>query len=160
MSNKKKVVLTTAQENAIFKAKPKNNLSSGPSWAELGRKYGVSANRIQKAWANANGRSKDRKDKALTTYRNKDKHKNNPSGRMAPINRIVNKLSGNKPLVQSGVKSMARVKDVTHQANQKATQAIRILKQSERVGRGRGGGGAGLSIDDLTSKPGPKRPHS
>ena len=42
----------------------------------------------------------------------------------------------------------------------KATQAIRILKQSERVGRGRGGGGAGLSIDDLTSKPGPKRPHS
>ena len=29
--------LTTAQENSIFKAKPKNNLSSGPSWAQLGK---------------------------------------------------------------------------------------------------------------------------
>ena len=156
MTDKKKVVLTAAQENAIFKAKPKNNLSSGPSWAELGRKYGVSANRIQKAWGNANLRQKGRQEKAVTTYRDKDKHARNPSGKMTPISRLV---SG-KPMVSSGAKAMAQVKDVTNRANQKATQAIRILKQSERTGRGRGGGGAGLSLDDLTSKPGPKRPYS
>ena len=167
---KPKVVLTKAQQNAIFKAKPserrdftKSNspiinegAKKAPTWTKLAKQYGVSVFQVQKAWGEANLRQKGRQEKAVTTYRNKDKHARNPSGKMTPISRLV---SG-KPKVPTGVKQAAQVKDVTARANQKATQAIRILKQSERTRRGRGGGGAGLSLDDLSSKPGPKRPYS
>ena len=167
---KPRVVLTITQENAIFKAKPSErrdftkpnspiineSAKKAPTWTKLAKQYGVSVFQVQKAWGKANLRQKGRKEKALTTYRAKDKHYKNLSGKMTPISRLV---SG-KPKVPTGVKQTAQVKDVTARANQKATQAIRILKQSERTGRGRGGGGAGLSLDDLSSKPGPKRPYS
>lgn len=51
--------LTEAQQNAIYKAKPLNPKggTSGPSWASLGRKYGVTAVEVQRGWRKANGRS-------------------------------------------------------------------------------------------------------
>tara|TARA_R110002020_G_scaffold103147_1_gene241475 strand:+ start:80 stop:463 length:384 start_codon:yes stop_codon:yes gene_type:complete len=51
--------LTEAQQNAIYKAKPQDSKGrlSGPSWASLAKKYGVSATTVQRAWGKANLRS-------------------------------------------------------------------------------------------------------
>tara|TARA_R110000765_G_C18567840_1_gene564603 strand:+ start:57 stop:548 length:492 start_codon:yes stop_codon:yes gene_type:complete len=161
MGSKKKVVLTKAQENAIFKVKPQNSSTGntkGPSWAELGRKYKVSPRLVQKAWANANGRSGQRKEKALTTFRESAKTRNNPTGKSAPINRLIGEVYGDSKARFKNAKKFAQVKDVTAKANQEATKAIRILNPSERV-RG-GGGGPMLSLDDILNKnkPGRKPP--
>ena len=51
--------LTETQQNAIYKAKPQDSKGrlSGPSWASLARKYGVSAAVVQRGWRKANLRS-------------------------------------------------------------------------------------------------------
>ena len=51
--------LTEAQQNAIYKAKSQDSKGklSGPSWASLAKKYGVSAAVVQRGWAKANLRS-------------------------------------------------------------------------------------------------------
>ena len=51
--------LTAKQEQEIFKIKPYVNIANGgsddgPSWASLGRKYGVPTRAVQKAWGRVN----------------------------------------------------------------------------------------------------------
>ena len=59
MAKKKIKRLTETQQNAIYKAKPQDSKGglSGPSWASLARKYGVSVAQVQRAWGKANLRS-------------------------------------------------------------------------------------------------------
>jgi len=75
--------LTKAEENAIFKVKPQDKAgnTSGPTWKSLANKYDVSASTAQKAWANANLRKKERKDKALTTNRKNQTNLQDPLSR-------------------------------------------------------------------------------
>ena len=67
-------ILTIAQENAIFKAKPQlvGGEMSGPSWSSLAKKYNVSVGTVQPGWANANRREKGR-NKGGIIRRNKKK---------------------------------------------------------------------------------------
>ena len=61
LENAKKPIpgLTAKQEQEIFKIKPHINIANGgsddtPSWASLGRKYGVPTRAVQKAWGRVN----------------------------------------------------------------------------------------------------------
>ena len=59
-----KPTLSVRQEDAIFKSmkfklvSPGRSVLQGPSWASIGRKYGVSAATVQGAWRRANLRNR------------------------------------------------------------------------------------------------------
>jgi len=91
----KKTKLTSSQEKAIFKAKPQSGKKSQPSWAELGRKYGVPASEIQKGWANENIRNIWKNEKKTTKEVKKSLDK------MGKINRVLDNLKGSKKTLKA-----------------------------------------------------------